>query len=66
MPAHDLVLLREQLREQYDRQTAAWIALKERFAALPEREIRVANHLLERLTAPVVPAGGCPVLGNRA
>ena len=42
-----------QLREQYDRQTAAWNALKARFAALPHERVRVANELLEQLSASV-------------
>jgi hypothetical protein len=49
MSAHELA----RLRERYDRQTAVWNQLRERFAALPQEKIRVANELLEELSAPV-------------
>jgi hypothetical protein len=51
MSEHDDALA--QLRQQYDRQTAAWNALKDRFAALGHDRVRVANDLLEQLSASV-------------
>jgi hypothetical protein len=61
------------MRDEYDRQTAAWEQLKERFASLASAEIRVSPGLLERLGVPAAPVApmppvcaGIPARGFRA
>jgi hypothetical protein len=59
MPTPDLDRLRE-LRERFDRQTAAWDDLRKRFASLPQESIVVADDLLDRLVAPASAAASLP------
>jgi len=63
MQSHELV----QLRARYDRQTAAWNALRERFASLPQEKLRVAHDLLEEVSACVTAVATVrPMGGTRA
>ncbi len=57
------------LRDRYDRQTAAWLALKERFSSLPAQRVSVAIQLLEEINEGVgalaKARGGRPSAGVR-